>query len=156
MPRKTPKHSIWQSILHLSVKPKETGREPAWYCIKKIMWANSISSYGRTTGHRDRRKAIDVIYMSHSKSFDSVPHDSPIKILWWLGLNQSLRTWWPLLSPLGSLNLSRDPDRTSITSTRRLEPVGNGGEWRGDRRGWKLKQTLKQGERDRGRMYVHF
>lgn len=47
-------------------------------------------------GCRDRRKAIDVICMSHGKSFDSVPCDALIKAFRMLSLKQGLRSWWPL------------------------------------------------------------
>lgn len=49
----------------------------------------------RMTGHRDRRKAIDGICMSHSKCLYSVPHDSPINASRGLALNQGVRNWDP-------------------------------------------------------------
>lgn len=58
-------------------------------------------------GCRDRRKAIDVICMSHGKSFDSVPCDALIKAFRMFSLKQGLRSWWPLPPAL-----SPSPDRT--------------------------------------------
>lgn len=93
--RKTPKQYL---VIHFSSLCGAWGRgqPPAWYCKEEIMWTNSISSYDRVVGCRDRRKAIDVICMSHSKSFDSVPCHALIKAFRRFGLNQGLRARWPL------------------------------------------------------------
>lgn len=60
------------------------------------MWTNSISFYDRMAGCRERGEAIDVIYMSHSKPFYSVSSDALFKAFGRFGLNQGLRSWWPL------------------------------------------------------------
>lgn len=94
-PRKTPKQYL---VIHFSSLCGAWGRgqQSAWYCKQKAVWTNSISSYDRMAGCRDRRKAIDVICMSHSKSFHSVPRDTLTKAFRRFGPNQGLRSWWPL------------------------------------------------------------